>query len=413
MESTGSDFSQIIPELSGDIEFICRDDGQHLLFNQKKGYRLKISEEVYFLLKNINGEKNILEITDAVQFRYQGSISPDEVYEVLYGKLAEYGCVLSDKEVRDANPTYLKLRITLIGNSVSSHITKYCKWLCNPTLFYPLFVGIFIYLILFSIFRWHSIVGELQQMDIVNTILVFALSSLGVFCHEFGHVSACDYFGAKHGDIGFGFYIFTPVMYADVSDIWRLSSRERIICNLSGMYFGNLFCVFVSIVYLISGNSLFLYMSLFEFIQSLYNLNPLVKYDGYWVLSDMLDVPNLHAASYKKAKELFRNYRNYSIRDWLLSLYGLTSMTYILAFIVVLLVLSPGSIFYFPYNLYRYVADLLSGSTSFALSGLTQFILPFIFYWLILRWIIQYVKKYGRYVNIGNGTKSSTSFQPR
>jgi len=393
MKITESDFSHIIPELSKDFEHICRDDGQHLIFNQKKGYRLKISEEVYFLLSTVDGKKNILEITDAIQSQYQDSISPDDVYSILYGKLADYGYVLSDREVEEAKPTYLRLRITLIKNSVSSHITRYCKWLCRPKLFYMLFISTFVYLILFSILYWHSIASELQRMDIVNTILVFALSSIGMFCHEFGHVAACDYFGAKHGDIGFGFYIFTPVMYADVSDIWRLSSRERIICNLAGMYFGNLFCVSISIIYLISGNPLFLYISLFEFIQSLYNLNPLVKYDGYWVMSDLLDVPNLHTVSYTKVRELFKNYRSYSFRDWLLSLYGLISIIFIFAFIFTLLVLTPDSIFSFPSNLYHYFSDLLSGSVQFRLSGLTQFIPPFLFYWLVVRWISQYVKK--------------------
>ena len=53
-----------------------------------------------------------------------------------------------------------------------------------------------------------------------------------------------------------GFYLFTPVYYADVTDIWRLPSGQRIIVNLAGVYFEFLFCSFLCLLSLLLRNTL-------------------------------------------------------------------------------------------------------------------------------------------------------------
>jgi putative peptide zinc metalloprotease protein len=55
--------------------------------------------------------------------------------------------------------------------------------------------------------------------------------------HEFGHAAAGKRFGATPGDIGFGFYFIAPVFFSDLSDVWKLPPKERIIVNLGGIYF--------------------------------------------------------------------------------------------------------------------------------------------------------------------------------
>lgn len=387
------DFNNIVPVLSESVEFIHRDDGQDLVFQQHYGYRLKISPMVRFMLSHVDGKNSLTKLAEIVSDYCNEAIPPQLIYNVLYGKLAECGVVSSGRQVCHSNPSYLKLRITLIKQSFSKHITHYSKYLCSPNIFIPILVATYIYLISFTIIRWNDITAGLGEMDMVNTVIFFTLSSIGLFFHEFGHVSACDRFNAKHGDIGFGFYIFTPVVYADVSDIWRLPVRQRIIVNLAGMYFGNIYCVLVSFIYFATNNVLFLYIALLEFVQSLYNLNPLVKYDGYWVLSDIIDVPNLHKVSYEKVRMILKSYKYYKLKDWLMACYGAISVSYIFVFIFSLLILAPESILYFPINLYKYFSDLFTGNISFAWSGIVSFFPPFLFYWLVVRFIIGYIKQ--------------------
>ena len=57
------------------------------------------------------------------------------------------------------------------------------------------------------------------------------------FFHELGHASACKYFGIQHGGIGFGLYLNFPVLYTDVTEVWKLKRGQRCVVNLAGVYF--------------------------------------------------------------------------------------------------------------------------------------------------------------------------------
>ena len=94
--------------------------------------------------------------------------------------------------------------------------------------------------------------------------MFFCLSFLSVTFHEFGHVTATEYFGAKQDGIGGGFYLFSPVYFADVTDIWKLKPNQRIIVNLAGIYFELLICT-IYIILALSFNFKFLIMSFIFF----------------------------------------------------------------------------------------------------------------------------------------------------
>ena len=76
--------------------------------------------------------------------------------------------------------------------------------------------------------------GDIGLYTIVAILLFMLLSSLW---HEIGHAAACKYFGIRHGGVGFGLYLNIPVLYTDVTEVWRLKRRQRCIVNLAGVYF--------------------------------------------------------------------------------------------------------------------------------------------------------------------------------
>ena len=67
----------------------------------------------------------------------------------------------------------------------------------------------------------------------VAGLLVFMFASS--FFHELGHASACKYFGVRHGGIGFGLYLNFPVLYTDVTEVWKLNRAQRCVVNLAGV----------------------------------------------------------------------------------------------------------------------------------------------------------------------------------
>lgn len=125
--------------------------------------------------------------------------------------------------------------------------------------------------------------------------LLFLLGS--VIFHELGHLAACRTFGCPHGEIRLGLYLLFPVFYADVTPSWRLSRKERMIVDLGGVYFQALLLLPLFLLSRTSGDSLWRILFIEVDLLIAFSLNPFLRFDGYWVCSDLLGIPNLQARS--------------------------------------------------------------------------------------------------------------------
>lgn len=131
-------------------------------------------------------------------------------------------------------------------------------------------------------------------------LLIFMLVSS--FFHELGHASACKYCGVKHGSIGFGLYLNFPVLYTDVTEIWKLNRKQRFIVNIAGVYFQCFFLIILLVSFWMTSNDVLRYMILILNLGFLMTLNPFFKFDGYWIVSDLLGVPSLRKRSIEVIK---------------------------------------------------------------------------------------------------------------
>lgn len=145
----------------------------------------------------------------------------------------------------------------------------------------------------------------LEFANRINAFIIFALIvfivASSVF-HELGHAAACKHYGVKHGGIGFGLYINFPVLYTDVTNVWQLPRRQRIVVNIAGVYFQSMILALLIAVFLITGSDILRYMILTMNFGFLLTLNPFFKFDGYWIATDVLGVPNLR----RRSTELLR-----------------------------------------------------------------------------------------------------------
>ena len=121
-------------------------------------------------------------------------------------------------------------------------------------------------------------------------VVLFLLS---VLVHELGHATACVRYGAKPSEIGFGIYLIYPVLYSNVSDVWRLKRWQRAIVDAGGLYFQFALAAAYATTYLLSGWEAFRAASLMIMLGLAFNLNPVLKFDGYWAVADLLGVTNL------------------------------------------------------------------------------------------------------------------------
>lgn len=63
-------------------------------------------------------------------------------------------------------------------------------------------------------------------VNVYTVMGLVAFTIISSFIHELGHASACKHFGLKHGGIGFGLYLNFPVLYTDVTEIWKLNRKN-------------------------------------------------------------------------------------------------------------------------------------------------------------------------------------------
>jgi len=133
--------------------------------------------------------------------------------------------------------------------------------------------------------------------------------------HEFGHVLTCKHFGGDVHQMGFLLIYFTPAFYTDTTDILLFtegSQRQWVI--FAGIWIEMVLCGLCALVWHFTPagsvtNDLAYKMMLLSGIQgALLNLNPLIKADGYYALSQFLDIDNLREDSFEFLRAWTRKY---------------------------------------------------------------------------------------------------------
>ncbi|MBI1338205.1 MAG: hypothetical protein GC164_14770 [Phycisphaera sp.] len=148
------------------------------------------------------------------------------------------------------------------------------------------------------------------------------LSFIGIKAiHELGHGFSCKTFGNRtHSGgevhtIGIMFLVGMPVPYVDASSAWAFRSKwHRAVVGMAGMYVELFFAAIAAYVWAITGQGSVVNAVAFNvmFIASvstlLFNANPLLRFDGYYILSDLLEIPNLAQRSSEYFYYLVKRY---------------------------------------------------------------------------------------------------------
>jgi putative peptide zinc metalloprotease protein len=131
--------------------------------------------------------------------------------------------------------------------------------------------------------------------DPASLLIVFALSVASAAFHECGHATACRYGGARPGAIGAGIYLVWPSFFTDVTDSYRLGRAARIRTDLGGLYFNLIFILAMAGLYEATSAEILLLVIAVTHLEMLQQLLPFVRFDGYFILSDLVGVPDLFA----------------------------------------------------------------------------------------------------------------------
>jgi putative peptide zinc metalloprotease protein len=153
--------------------------------------------------------------------------------------------------------------------------------------------------------QWEGFLATFPDMLSVSGIAAFGLSLVLVkTLHELGHGYTAARMGARVSTMGVAFVVMAPILYTDTTDAWRLPHRrQRVLIDAAGMLVELLVAVLATLawVFLPPGalrHAAFALATTGWVLSLAINLNPLMRFDGYYLFSDLIGFPNLQERAF-------------------------------------------------------------------------------------------------------------------
>ncbi|MDZ4288423.1 MAG: hypothetical protein U0984_10725, partial [Prosthecobacter sp.] len=151
-------------------------------------------------------------------------------------------------------------------------------------------------------------------LTLPNLALIWVLTMVVKVIHEFGHGLTCKHYGGEVHEMGAMVIVLSPFLYADVTDSYLFPKRRhRILVAAAGIYIELVIAAIATLLWSVSQPGptqllLFNLMLITSVWTVVFNANPLMKFDGYYILTDLTGVPNLRAKAQMCAADMFRRF---------------------------------------------------------------------------------------------------------
>ncbi|MCI0567660.1 MAG: efflux RND transporter periplasmic adaptor subunit [Acidobacteria bacterium] len=289
---------------TGTTTFVIKDPARGRFF--------QLRELEYFIAQQLDGAASLDLVASRVQERFDTPLSRDNL-EHFISRLRASGLLQS----RDAAGTDASHQRRTFGGSLlylrlkAFDPDRLFDVLAGNLrfLFSPVFLATSTALIILAAFtaaaNGPSIARDFTRAFQIHTLFLAWLTVfLVIIIHEFSHGLTCKHFGGKVHDLGFLLIYFQPSFYCNVSDAWLFPERsKRLWVTLAGAYSELVIWATATMIWRVTepGTGLS-FMALVVMatsgIRSLFNLNPLIKLDGYYLLSDGVRIPNLRKKAF-------------------------------------------------------------------------------------------------------------------
>lgn len=232
-------------------------------------------------------------------------------------------------------------RIYLFRKNPSNFLAKN-KWLYTGK-HIPIILSFFLTIVIvgmttlfLNINEWMGTV-KISNVNIGIIISMYILIALTILIHEAAHAILCYRFGGKVKEVGVMFLYLSPAFYCDVSSIYLFKKKRHKLLVLLGGVFSQIILICISsilcLILFSNGKNidLLIYYIGFNVVNIIFNLSPIIKLDGYWILVQLTNITNLREKSVKyllsfqgRKYEEYRNKFNVTEKT-VLFIYGLVS----------------------------------------------------------------------------------------
>jgi putative peptide zinc metalloprotease protein len=297
-------------------------------------YRFK--EQEHFLIRLMDGDHTL----DDAQKKYETRFRPERLtledleqfaQQLLNAGLAQNESPLAGQQLFKqrkkkrrsewmqtlTNILYIKIPV-FDPDKLLTRMVPYLRWIFTFT-FLAISVGFMLSagLLVATHFEtfWERLPSKEAFFQFQTVVYLWVALGVVKIIHEFGHGISCKAFGGECHEMGLLFLVFTPCLYANVSDAWTLPSKwKRIIISSAGIYVELVIAAIATFVWWNTPaqpfiNNLALSLMVVCSVSTVvFNANPLMRYDGYYVLADWLEIPNLRDRSNRFLQRLSMEY---------------------------------------------------------------------------------------------------------
>jgi putative peptide zinc metalloprotease protein len=292
------------PRLAEGVELlgVYKDSGYTQppsLVRRADGQVIQMSPLLYQVACRIDGSRDPDAIAALVSADLGRSLDARQVRYLITAKLLPLGVIAAEgvpRALPKANPLFaLRARGTLLPERIVNLVAAFLR----PLFRWPVVVAVIasVLAVDYWLFAVHGLGGGIQQVlrDPVDLLVVLGLSLVSAVFHECGHATGCRCGGARPGVIGVGIYLVWPSFFTNVTDSYRLSRAGRLRTDLGGLYFNLIFMLALAGIYVATSSQVLLLVIAVTHLEMMDQLLPFVRFDGYFILSDLIGVPDLFA----------------------------------------------------------------------------------------------------------------------
>lgn len=267
------------------------------LVRRADGTMLLLPRVPFCLAEEIDGEKDLLDLAEALSRRLGRRIHADGVVYLIEKKLTPIAAIDDSGPGRREPKAVLDLagRAAVIPPAVVRSIAKKLEFFFRAPIVALLLLGWAVTLT--WIFAGGGLGADPRQMlaQPKSLLMLISITLVSALLHELGHASASSYGGAEPGAIGVGIYVVWPVLYTETTESYRLSRLARVRTNLGGIYFNLILISVFGLAHIWSNHGIWAAAAMIQVVLIVYQFLPFVRLDGYYLMTDITGIPDLFA----------------------------------------------------------------------------------------------------------------------
>lgn len=364
-----------------EFSFTKKNENNWILEHSEKYFI--VSNEIKLLLEILKRNNNsTLAYQDFIkEFDY---VSETDFNSIVSQNLKTLELDEEREEDQKKEKSFILFETKILSPEKAGKWSKLIQPLFQPIFFWISFTLLFV-LAIYNISTLHHF-----HLDTNYMVYLFIIYIVSAFIHEFGHIAACNRFTKKNGEIGVGIYFLFPVFYSNITPIWTAKKEERIITNLAGVYVQLYILTALFILYLITGIHEIQDIIALSTLVILYQLIPFIRTDGYWILSDLTDSPNLLSNSNKRVIDFIKNPFKFKINnknEVLELIYGLFNQIFMIFIIVRIILTYKTKLFTVPIDLVKTIFTHPSKTFNFLNENIELLLISIVFYLIVFNLI--------------------------